>query len=51
MKVIEGYRLFKDKYLVVFDECLAIATVNDKGEIIRVSTFGERQVRDERLSR
>jgi len=45
MKVIEGYRLFKDKYLVVLDECLAVVTVDDNGEIIRVATFGERTVR------
>jgi len=39
MKYIEGYRLFKDKYLCVFDGCLAIVTVNEDGEIVRVVTF------------
>lgn len=38
----EGYKLFEDTYLCVFDECLAIAKVNKQGEIIKVTTFGEK---------
>lgn len=39
----EGYRLFEDTYLCVFDECLVIAKVNKAGEIVKVTTFGEKQ--------
>lgn len=37
----EGYKLFEDTYLCVFDKCLVIAKVDKDGKIIKVSTFGE----------
>lgn len=43
MKVIEGHKLFKDTYLIALDTCLAVVKVNDKGEIVKVSTFGEKR--------
>ena len=43
MEYKTGYRLFKDTYLCVFDECLVVVKVNKKGEIVRVTTFGERK--------
>lgn len=46
MKYETGYRLFDDTYLCVFDECLAIAKVNKKGEIVKVITFGEKKGAD-----
>ena len=39
---VEGHKLFEDTYLCVFEECLVIAKVNKNGEIVKVSTFGER---------
>ena len=43
MKYEKGYRLNSDTYLCVFDKCLVIVKVNEKGEIVKVSTFGERR--------
>lgn len=42
MEYKTGYRLFRDTYLCVFDECLVVVKVNEKGEIVRVTTFGEK---------
>lgn len=42
-----GYKLFEDTYLCIFDECLVVAKVNEKGEIIKVTTFGERETENE----
>ena len=41
-KLIELHKLFNDTYLAVFEKCIAIAKVNEKGEIVRLSTFGNR---------
>lgn len=38
-----GYKLFDDTYLCVFDKCLVIVKVDKDGNIIRVSTFGEKK--------
>ena len=38
-----GYKLFDDTYLCVFDKCLVIVKVDKDGNIIRVSTFGEKE--------
>lgn len=38
-----GFKLFDDTYLCVFDKCLVIVKVDKEGNIIRVSTFGEKK--------
>lgn len=38
-----GYKLFDDTYLCVFDNCLAVVKVGKEGNIIKVSTFGEKK--------
>ncbi len=38
----EGYKLFEDTYLCVFDKCLMVAKVNEDGEIVKLTVFGER---------
>lgn len=43
MKYETGFRLNVDTYLCIFDKCLAIVKVNEKGEIVKVTTFGERK--------
>lgn len=45
MKYETGYRLDKYTYLCLFDKCLAVVKVNDKGEIVRVATFGNKEVK------
>lgn len=42
-RFLEGHKLFDDTYLCVFDKFLAIVKVNKDGEIVKVSTFGERR--------
>lgn len=39
---VKGYKLFEDTFLGVFEECLAIAKINERGEIVRMTTFGEK---------
>ena len=38
-----GFKLFDDTYLCVFDKCLVIVKVDKEGNIIKVSTFGEKK--------
>lgn len=42
MTYLEGYKLFEDTYLCVFDEFLVVAKVDGNGEIVKVTTFGEK---------
>ena len=44
MKIENGYKLFDDTYLFEINGCLAVAKVNEKGEIIRLTTFGEKEL-------
>ena len=39
-RLVTVYKLFGDTYLAEFEKCLAVAKVNEKGEIIKVTTFG-----------
>ena len=41
--LIARYWLSKNKYIAELTTCLAVVTTNDKGEIIRMVTFGERK--------
>lgn len=41
--LIKMYRLFDDTYLAEFENCIAIVKVNDNGEIVNFSRFGNRK--------
>ena len=45
-KLIAKYRLNNRQYIAELSNCLAIVTTDEKGEIIRVATFGERRKED-----
>lgn len=42
MKILERYRLHDDTYLFVLETCLAIAKVDKAGNIVRLTTFGNK---------
>lgn len=39
----KGYKLFEDTYLCVFDKCLMIVKTDKDGDIVRVTSFGEKK--------
>ena len=41
--LISRYWIGKNKYIAELTTCLAVVTINEKGEIIRMATFGERK--------
>ncbi len=45
-KLEARYWLSDRKYIAALSDCLAVVTVDEKGEIIRVATFGERRKED-----
>ena len=45
-KLIARYWLNNRQYIAELSNCLAIVTTDEKGEIIRVATFGERRKED-----
>lgn len=47
MKYLDGYKLFDDTYLCLFDCCMAVVKVNGKNEIVRIATFGKGEMTDE----
>ncbi len=46
-KVIKWHRLDSHTLIAEMDICLAVVHVNDKGEIVRVVTFGEKEQEDQ----
>ena len=48
MKIVSGHKLFNDTYLFEVEgykgkDCLMIAKVNTKGDIVRLTEFGEKR--------
>lgn len=43
MKVLKWHRLDDHTLIAEMDVCLAVVHLNDKGEIIRLATFGEKK--------
>lgn len=41
----KGYKLFEDTYLCVFDKCLMIAKTDKNGDIVRLTIFGEKGIK------
>lgn len=50
MTYIKGHKLFANTYLCEFDDCLVLANTNDKGEIIKMVTFGQKEGEKENVS-
>ena len=42
-EIIKGHKLFDDTYLFETTKCLIIAKIDASGNIVKVSTFGNRK--------